>query len=385
MWRHAGENPGRKGLNWSPFDCHAMARALRLAGNGRFTTDPNPRVACVLAKGDRILAEAWHERAGEDHAEPRALANTQEAKGSSCYVTLEPCSHHGRTPPCVQALSAAGVRRVIVAMKDPNPRVAGHGIQQLRAAGVEVGVGLMEQEARQLNPGFIKRMEQGLPWVRVKLAMSLDGRIGLANGQSRWLSSRESRDNVHRLRAGSSAILTGAGTVLADNPQLSVRGFDAPFQSPLRVILDSRLRTPPQAKVLCAAGRTLIFTGSRNEKKIAALKAEGAEICTLPSGTQPDMATAVLQQLASEEQVNEVLVEAGGTLSGALAQSGTVDELILYLAPILLGHRGQAALQLPEYLTLDQCPQWHITDLRPLGGDLRLTARPRHAPCSAAS
>lgn len=366
-------------MNWSSFDQHVMARVLRLAERGRCTTDPNPRVACVLAKDQQILAEAWHVRAGQAHAETLALAATDQAAGSTCYVSLEPCSHHGHTPPCAEALIEAGVRRVVIAGADPDPRVSGRGVQALRAAGVDVASGLMAAQAAELNRGFIKRMEQGLPWVRLKLALSLDGRIALANGRSQWLSSPQSRQDAHSLRAASSVIMTGIGTVLTDDPRLTVRDFDGPFIPPLRVVLDSRLRTPPTARLLHGPERTLIFTGSSDAEKIHTLETAGAEIVQVPVHNGRPEPGAVLRGLVAREQSNEVLLEAGGTLSGAFIQSGCWDELVFYLSPMLLGDRAQAAMLLPEYAGLADCPQLVITGLRQLGDDVRITARPRRA------
>lgn len=356
-----------------------MARVLRLAERGRCTTDPNPRVGCILARDQQILAEAWHVRAGQAHAETLALSATDKASGSTCYVSLEPCSHHGRTPPCSEALIEAGVRRVVIAGADPDPRVSGRGVQALRAAGVDVASGLMAAQAAELNRGFIKRMEQGLPWVRLKLALSLDGRIALANGRSQWLSSPQARRDAHALRAASSVIMTGVGTVLADDPRLTVRGFDGPFAPPLRVVLDSRLRTPPAARVLRGPERTLVFTASSDAGKIRAIENAGAEVVRMPPCNGRPEPGAVLRELAAREQSNEVLLEAGGALGGAFMEAGCWDELVLYLSPMLLGDRAQAAMRLPEYASLEDCPQLVITGRRQLGSNVRITARPRRA------
>src|SRR5579863_3364024 len=338
-----------------------MARALELAERGLETTHPNPRVGCVIAHGEEILGEGWHERAGEPHAEINALgAAGPKAAGATAYVTLEPCSHHGRTPPCVDALIAARLARVIFALEDPNPRVSGRGAAALRRAGVVVESGLMAAEAAELNPGFLTRMRTGRPWVRVKLAMSLDGRTALANGASQWITGPAAREDVHRWRARSSAILTGIGTVLADDPRLDVRLPDPPSGrprlQPLRVILDARLQTPPGAKMLTVGGSVLIMTiadQGADEVQLAGRRAalieRGAVIEELPASESsmavgtgglrlslPDM----LDRLGGLE-INELWVEAGPRLAGALLRQTLVDELILYVAPKLLGPQAR--------------------------------------------
>lgn len=353
-------------------DSFWMARALQLAERGLYSTSPNPRVGCVLTRDGKLLAEGWHERAGEPHAEVHALrAAGEAARGAAAYVTLEPCSHHGRTPPCADALIAAGVARVVIAMQDPNPQVAGQGMARLRGAGIEVECGLMEAAARALNPGFIARMTRGTPWLRSKIAMSLDGRTALHNGESQWITGASARRDGHHWRARSCAVLTGIGTVLADDAQLSVRDVETERQ-PLRVVLDSALRMPAGARIL-QGGRTLIYTATQDAQKILALEQGGAELVILPGAHgQVDLA-ACLQDLA-ERGVNEVLVEAGRILNGALLQAGLLDELVLYLAPQLLGDMARGMAQLGELTQLDQRVELAWQDVRSVGRDLRIVA-----------
>ncbi|MFO1425294.1 MAG: bifunctional diaminohydroxyphosphoribosylaminopyrimidine deaminase/5-amino-6-(5-phosphoribosylamino)uracil reductase RibD, partial [Candidatus Competibacteraceae bacterium] len=317
-----------------------MACALALARRGLYGTDPNPRVGCVLVREGTIVGEGWHERAGEPHAEANALEMAGErARGATAYVTLEPCCHYGRTPPCTDALLRAGITRMVAAMLDPNPRVAGRGLAQLRAAGIRVECGLLEAEAQALNPGFIQRMTQGRPFVRVKLAMSLDGRTALASGQSQWLTGEAARQDVQRLRARSSAILTGIGTVLADDPSLNVRLPEAPRQ-PSRVILDTELRTPPTARTLRLPGSVLLFTAVADPATQAPLRVAVAEIIVVPRAEQGLDLRAVMAELARRE-CNEIHVESGPTLAGALLQAGLMDELVVYIAPLLLGDKAR--------------------------------------------
>ena len=371
---------------FSVFDRTAMQRALELAARGLATTHPNPRVGCVIARNGRILAEGWHVRAGEGHAEAAALeaAGTQAA-GATVYVTLEPCSHQGRTPPCADALIAARVARVVYAIADPNPLVDGRGAERLKAAGVGVAEGLMAAEAAELNVGFIRRMRTGRPWVRVKLAMSLDGRTALAGGASRWISGAAARADVQQWRARSAAILTGVGTVLADDPRLDVRPADAaggqPAHQPLRVVLDSALRTPAAARILAAPGETLIITALAAtdpdwEPRCAALAAQGARIETLPADGSRVPLAAALDRLG-ELEINELQVEAGPTLAGELLQQGLCDELLLYVAPKLLGPAAQPLLALPEPAGIDAAPGFDIAEAARVGDDLRLRLRPR--------
>lgn len=352
-------------------DAGWMARALQLAGRGMNTTSPNPRVGCVLVKAGAIIGEGWHERAGEPHAEVNALrAAGKKAHGATAYVTLEPCSHHGRTPPCADALIAAGVARMVCAMQDPNPLVAGQGIARLRAAGIAVECGLMEQAARELNIGFVSRMTRGLPFVRSKIAASLDGRTALANGVSQWITGAAARQDVQRWRARSCAVLTGIGTVLADDPQLNVR--IATERQPLRVVLDSSLRMPPSARML-QGGKVLIFTASLDAAKRTVLEARGAEVLVLADAVGRVDLPAVMREMA-RRGANEVLVEAGRTLNGALLRAGLVDELLLYLAPQLLGDAARGMADLGELLQLEQRVDLAWRDVRRVGEDLRITA-----------
>lgn len=361
-----------------------MALALQLARRGWYTTRPNPRVGCVLARDGEIVGLGWHERAGGPHAEAAALAQAgARARGATAYVTLEPCCHHGRTPPCADTLIAAGVRRVVAAMTDPNPQVAGAGIRRLREAGIEVEVGLMGAEAAALNPGFILRHRAGRPYVRAKLAMTLDGRTAAADGRSQWITGAAARRDVQRLRARSCAIVTGIGTVLADDPALTLRpdeldpGEFAPhvdartIPPPLRVIVDSRGRTPARARLLAAPGPVLIATAG------AEGDAEGpVEYGCFPGPDGRVDLSALLAGLA-QRQVNEVLLEAGAVLSGAMLRAGLIDELVLYIAPKLLGERGRALFDLGEVLALGQAVPLAIADLRAVGDDWRLTAHPK--------
>ncbi|HUL46148.1 MAG TPA: bifunctional diaminohydroxyphosphoribosylaminopyrimidine deaminase/5-amino-6-(5-phosphoribosylamino)uracil reductase RibD [Steroidobacteraceae bacterium] len=372
---------------FSDFDRTAMQRALELAARGLATTHPNPRVGCVIARNGRIVAEGWHARAGESHAEVAALAAAGgRAAGATAYVTLEPCSHHGRTPPCVDALIAARVARVVYAVGDPNPQVKGQGAERLKAAGVAVEAGLLAPEAEELNAGFMKRMRSGRPWVRVKLAASLDGRTALANGASRWISSEAARADVQRWRARSSAILTGTGTVLADDPRLDVRlpeETGGERRQPLRVVLDSSLRTPPQARLFTVPGEVLIVTAvpaddPRWEPRCAALAARGARIETLPAVAGRVPLPSVLDRLG-ELETNELQVEAGPTLAGELLRQGLADELLLYVAPKLLGPSARPLLALPELTELDAAPTFTIAEVTRVGDDLRLRLKPRAA------
>ena len=350
-----------------------MAQALRLAERGLYTTSPNPRVGCVLVRDGDIVGEGWHERAGEPHAEVLALrAAGEAARGATAYVTLEPCSYHGRTPPCADALIAAGIARVTVAVQDPNPRVAGQGIAKLCAAGIEVECGLMEAAARELNIGFFARMTRGTAWLRSKIAMSLDGRTALANGVSQWITGEAARQDVQHWRARSCAVLTGIGTVLADDPQLNVRGIETARQ-PLRAVVDSLLRMPPNARLLQQNG-VMIYTATQDAQKIAALEKSGARVVVLPDANGQVDAAAVLRDLAAQG-CNEVLVEAGSKLNGALLKAGLVDELVLYLAPQLLGDMARGMARLGELVSMDQRIELEWNDVRQVGKDLRIMAR----------
>lgn len=358
-----------------------MARAIRLASNGLYSTHPNPNVGCLIVNRDRIVGRGWHRRAGEPHAEIHALREAGErARGADVYVTLEPCSHQGRTPPCADALIAAGVGRVVVAMQDPNPRVAGQGLERLRAAGVKVETGLLETQARALNPGFVCRMRSGRPWVRLKLAASVDGRTAMASGESRWITGAAARQDVQRLRARSSAIVTGIGTVLMDDPCMNVRLNASqlrnvePLRQPSRVVVDSCLRMSPQARMLGLPGDTLVLTASDDSGRQQALRDAGAEVVRLVAGNGRIAPLTVLQELARRE-VNEVLLECGPTLAGSFVGTGLVDELVLYLAPHLMGDQARGLFRLPGLENMQQRIALQWTDQRCIGDDLRLTAR----------
>jgi diaminohydroxyphosphoribosylaminopyrimidine deaminase/5-amino-6-(5-phosphoribosylamino)uracil reductase len=359
----------------SPDDYRHMARALTLARRGLFSTDPNPRVGCVLVRDGVIVGEGWHQRAGEPHAEVNALEMAGErARGATAYVTLEPCCHYGRTPPCTDALLDAGISRLVAAMSDPNPQVAGKGLAILRTAGVAVECGLLETDARALNPGFIQRMTADRPFVRVKLAVSLDGRTALASGESRWLTGEAARRDVQRLRARASAILTGIGTVLADDPGLDVRLPETERQ-PLRVILDTHLRTPPNAKTLRLPGSVLIFTAVADPALQLPLRAAGADIAMVPRAETGLNLCAVTAELARRE-CNEIHTECGPTLAGALLQAGLVDELVVYMAPILLGDKARSLFELPELKQMQDRYELEIVDMRAIGKDWRSMLRP---------
>ncbi|MFA6013455.1 MAG: bifunctional diaminohydroxyphosphoribosylaminopyrimidine deaminase/5-amino-6-(5-phosphoribosylamino)uracil reductase RibD [Gallionellaceae bacterium] len=357
----------------SPVDSTWMARALHLAERGLFTTTPNPRVGCVIVKDGINIGEAWHERAGEPHAEPLALrAAGNQARGATAYVTLEPCSHFGRTPPCADALIDAGVARVVIAMQDPNPLVAGQGIAKLRAAGIVVECGLMEAEAGNLNIGFVTRMTTGLPWVRSKIAASLDGRTALSNGASQWITGATARRDVHALRARSCAVLTGIDTVLADDAQLSVRQVETSRQ-PLRVVLDSHLRISPEAKIF-RGGPVLIVAAIPHSEKIAVLEKLGAKIIVLEDENGRVDLAATMRYLAANG-CNEVLVEAGSTLNGSLIKLNLINELYLYFAPQLLGDLARGMAQLGELSSLEDRVELAWQDVRQVGNDLRIIAK----------
>lgn len=357
---------------FSAADHAHMARALQLAAQGLYTTTPNPRVGCIIVKDGQIVGEGWHQRAGTPHAEIHALqAAGHAAHGATAYVTLEPCSHHGRTPPCAEALIQAGVARVISAMSDPNPLVAGGGIDMLTLAGIQAEVGLMEAEARALNPGFISRMTRQRPWVRLKTAATLDGKTALANGASQWITGEAARADVQQLRARACAILTGSGTVLADNPRMNVRDLDIGRQ-PLRVVVDSTLRTPTDALILPA----LIACSHADLAARGALEQAGAEIVELPGpGHRVDL--AALLTLLAQRGVNELHVEAGAALNGALLAAGLVDEWVAYVAPMAVGDTARGLFAQPALTSLADAARFRLADVRQLGADLRLTLLPK--------
>lgn len=357
-------------MTWSVQDYQFMSRAIQLAACGRYTCDPNPRVGCVITKNNQIQSEGWHAIAGEPHAEINALNNCDDTAGSIVYLTLEPCSHQGRTPPCVEALINANVKEVVIAMTDPNPLVSGSGIEQLQKAGISVRCGLLETDARKLNPGFIKRMEEGLPNVCCKMAMSLDGRTALANGESQWISSEQARRDVHKLRAASSAILTSVDTVIKDEPSLNARNLDFEFKQPIRVIVDRQLKTPLQAKIFNIPGKIIIVTEESNSERLNEYEHVDADI--VPIAKSESWLNDVLSYLAKEYEINDVLVEAGATFSGALIDAGLVDQLIIYTAAILLGDDARPLLKLNKLNELSEARKLELVDVRQVGKDLRL-------------
>ena len=352
--------------SFGAFDHAMMRRALELAARGLYSTTPNPRVGCVVTSGEEILGEGWHERAGGPHAEAVALDKAgARAAGATVYVSLEPCSHQGRTPPCTQKLIHSKVKRVVAAMRDPNPQAA-HGGEALAAAGIGFEQGLMEAEARELNIGFVSRVTRGRPWVRLKVAATLDGRTALQDGKSQWITGAQARRDAHRWRARACAILTGIGTVKADDPRLTVREVDTPRQ-PLRVIIDSRLETPADAKVL------------QGEKALVFSAVDGvlgnAEVVKLPNPNRKVELPAMLQELG-RRGVNELHVEAGFRLNGSLVREGCVDEYLLYLNPSFLGDQAQGMLDLPAFASLEERPRLKVLSLERLGEDFRVVARP---------
>ncbi len=355
-----------------------MQRAVELARRGWYTTRPNPRVGCVVTQGNVVRGEGWHERAGEGHAEVRALddvrARGNDPKGATVYVTLEPCSHSGRTPPCTKALIEAGVARVVIGAQDPNPAVDGQGIAALREAGIEVVTGVMADACAALNAGFNHRMAHGRPRVRIKLAMSLDGRTAAADGSSQWITGDVARDDVHRLRAESGAVLIGHGTLAADDPSLNVR-LPGEWAPPLRVVLDSDLAMRTDARMLGLDGTTLVATASEDAERRHALEAAGAEILTVPRDDDGLDLARILATLG-EREINDVLVEAGPTLAGALTRAGLVDEFVIYVAPMLIGANGRALMALSGAIGLDDAQALVFDNIEPVGADLKITARP---------
>jgi len=364
-------------MNFSAFDEAAMRRALELAERGLYSTHPNPRVGAVLARDEEIVGEGWHERAGEPHAEPIAIrAAGERARGATAYVTLEPCSHHGRTPPCVDVLLAAGVRRVVYAVGDPNPRVNGAGAKKLKEAGLKVEAGLLAPEAEALNAGFLMRMRHQRPFVRLKTGASLDGKTALANGQSKWITSEAARADVQHWRAQSGAVLTSAATVLADNPRLDVR-FEAPRQ-PMRVILDRRRTLRQSARILASPGDVLVFaapTATRkagpSDERLGVARIERIRV------TRSHLDLPAVFARLGELEVNDVLVEAGSRLAGALFAAGLVDEWLLYIAPKLLGKDAKPVTTLARLTKLDAAPEFELLDSKIIGPDVRLRLQPK--------
>jgi len=367
----------------SPQDYTYMARAIELAKKGLYTTHPNPRVGCVIVKNDQVIGEGYHQRTGQPHAEVLALQNAGiDAKGATAYVTLEPCSHTGRTPPCADGLLDARISRVVVAMQDPNPLVSGNGIKKLRDAGVDVVVGVLEQQAQDLNKGFIKRMQQGLPWVRVKMAMSLDGRTAMASGESQWITASDARLDVQKYRASADAILTGQGTLLADDPSLNVRlsaeelEIEGKVRQPVRVVLDEDLKMSSQSKMLSLEGDTWVYTLSDDANKKQQLESAGAKIINGTVNTEHYLQLKNILKDMAKREINEVHVEAGQTLTGALLQEGLVDELIIYMAPTLMGSDARGLFNLPLLESMQDRIHLDIKDIRAIGRDWRIIANP---------
>jgi diaminohydroxyphosphoribosylaminopyrimidine deaminase/5-amino-6-(5-phosphoribosylamino)uracil reductase len=366
---------------FTPFDHDMMSEALRLARNGLYSTRPNPAVGCVIVKSGIIVGRGWHQRAGEAHAEINALKQArQHAQGATVYVTLEPCSHTGKTPPCSNALIEAGVARVIVAVTDPNPLVSGNGIKALQSAGIEVQTGLLQIEASEINAGFIQRMTSGRPFVRAKVAMSLDGRTALASGESQWITELPARRDGHLLRARSGAILTGSGTVLKDNPRMTVRCdefHEAALPQPWRIVVDSSLRTPTDAQILSTEGAKMLIS-TLPDPVFKKRYSEHTELYhhTLPNTEGKVDLTELMYLLAQNYQINDLLVEAGATLTGAMLTAGLVDELHLYLSPDLLGDSGAGMASLPCIHTLKERLATDIISIKPIGRDWRIIARP---------
>ncbi len=382
-----------------------MARAICLAKKGIFTTDPNPRVGAVIVKNDQIIGEGWHQFVGGPHAELHAIEAAGNAvKGSSCYVTLEPCSHHGRTAPCADAIIQAGIKEVFIAMEDPNPQVRGQGIRRLKAAGIKVTLGLMEAEAKAINPGFIKRMKENRPWVVVKMAMSLDGRTAMANGESQWISCEESRQDVQRLRARSSAIITGSGTLLSDDPRMTVRSESLGYaqtmigekvRQPLRVVIDGQQRLSPDSQFFTGEGNALIvlpekcpqqeFGNDDNKREgdcgdsqqVKAFKHAGVGVMLVAKVNDHLDLKEIIQRLAKDWQINELMVEAGSELSGAFLKQGLMDELHLYIAPKIMGDQAKGLFHLPQLQVMSQTPGLEFEQIRQLGTDIKIICRPK--------
>ena len=369
-------------MTLEPIDYEMMARALKLATKGIYTSAPNPSVGCVITQNGKIVGEGYTKPVGGNHAEIEALSKISDASGCCVYVTLEPCSHHGKTGPCAMALIKAGVSRVVIACEDPNPLVSGKGIKMLEKEGIQVDIGLLEDQARVLNQGFIKRCEHGLPWVTIKMASSIDGRTAMASGQSQWITTPDSRKDVQKLRAKSCAIITGIGTQMMDDPSLTVRiseqelGITNSLTQPLRVVVDSQLLMRPGARILDQAGNTLIATIDAKEQRdnSKVLIDAGADIIFLPGRDSHVDLHALLAELALRS-CNNVLVEAGAGLAGAFIAEGLVDELVCYWAPKLFGSDARPMFDIP-ISTIDAHLALSIQDVRHIGEDLRITMRP---------
>ncbi len=359
-------------------DEYWMAQALQLARKGLYTTHPNPRVGCVVVYNQTLISQGWHEYCGGAHAEINAIENASIPTGSDFFVTLEPCSHHGKTPPCVDELIRLRPNRVIVAMQDPNPLVAGQGLEKLNAAGIEVKLGILNSESRTLNAGFVSRMERNRPFVRIKMAMSLDGRTALADGVSQWITGEAARLDVQRLRAQSSAILSSAATVIADDPSLNLRlsaseaGQTVELRQPVRVVLDSKLQLTGKEKLFSSGGAIWIYTLNNNEADLVRLRASGAEVKVFENTKNGQIDLPQLMSHLARREINEVHGECGATLAGAMIQQRLVDELIIYIAPHLLGNRSRGLFDLGEITSMDSRIKCSIGEIRKIGEDIRL-------------
>ncbi|PHS73802.1 MAG: riboflavin biosynthesis protein RibD [Cycloclasticus sp.] len=363
-------------MTFTSNDKKFMSQALELAALGRYSAKPNPCVGCVIVQDNQIVGEGWHKKAGEPHAEVHALKQAGDlAKNATAYVTLEPCSHHGKTPPCVDTLIEAGVLRVVVAMQDPNPLVSGKGITKLRDAGIDVSVGLLEEQAIALNTSFIHKMTTGKPYVMNKVAMSLDGKTAMASGESQWITGAAAREDVHRLRAQSDVVLTGVGTVLADNPQLMARDGlgDLAVQQPKIVVLDSQLKTPLDATVITNAAHTTILTCSDNEQAKQALVEAGCQVEVVAADAKGQVDLQAVQIWLNEQPINSVMIEAGSLLNGACLQAGMVDELVVYMAPSALGSDARGAFSMPTVTQLSDRIQLKYSQMDTVGDDIKLT------------
>ena len=366
---------------------HWMAKAIQLAQKGLYTTHPNPRVGCVLVKDEQIIGQGFHLKAGEGHAEVNALADAKQGvAGATAYVTLEPCSHHGKTPPCADALIKAGVARVVYGMQDPNPEVSGRGLGKIKKAGIDVIGPVLEADCEALNPGFVKRMREGLPFIRVKLAMSLDGRTAMESGESQWITGPEARLDVQRLRAQSDAIVTGIGSVLMDNPSMTVR-IDSDDQEaaaktvrqPLRVIMDTALSILPEAKILYPSDQACVFCveDDLEIEHLEALKKKGVTVHFSPRGEDGRLDLLDAMEQLADAGINEVLLETGSELAGGFLQAGLVDEIVVYMAPKLLGSSARPLFQLPLE-TIDEAVELELKSVSQIGQDLRLVYQPNY-------
>ena len=358
---------------WTAKDYQFMSRAIQLAKHGQYTCDPNPIVGCVITKKDCVIAEGWHELSGNSHAEINALNTCDDSEGSTMYVTLEPRTYQGKTPPCVDALVDAKVKTVIISMVDPNPKVSGLGISRLKQAGILVKEGLLESETKKLNIGFIKRMTLGLPYITCKMAQSLDGGTALTNGNSQWITSDEARNDVHHLRAASSAILTSAETIIRDDPRLNPRDLDFDFKEPIRVIIDRNFRVPQKAKIFDLEGKTVIYTQIEERVAEKEFKNRNTEVVFLPKSET--WLNDTCRHMANEYEVNNVLVESGATFAGTMIDEGLIDQLVIYIAPKLLGSEALPLFRMKQINEINLAKQYEFIDIRKVGKDLRLVMK----------